>query len=467
MSDHTGPGDKNDSTILVGVFIALILVCLLVIWYIFHTELSIAAIHAAFYSLPVLTMIAKSMIAMGLPEIVINAVIPIDVIKQIPILKETLLRQDPRQVDLPFFGLLLEITGYSFRLLLPFITGGAIYYVIKRSKAARLKRTMNIFELAKTTSATFPQIRPAIIENLINIHPDKGEFRREESPIRFCIQKGLIKTYDIDFRGDNLKTISKPTFDKKLVDKKNGVYFVIDDLANEIAKLHGRCILDSVGLEKVFVDQLGDQFIGSDHLPPMIRGIYAGLIAFICTDKDEAMDLFAQFNHSWKTKTAITQGKAFKKGKSIKKSKSIKKGKSIKKEKIINKAHPESLIDLSKVDDFIEKYEAMPKIQNIINQHGYVTTLMQRLVREARTKGKFATSVILWLKPVDRTLWYCLNQEGGQCSWIESSGPRAHLLAELSAKGPIWSPFVEAAVAEGEYYLAESEGWIPKVKDNV
>lgn len=432
MSGNNGGSESNDPVVLVLFGIVLVVVVAAVIWFIFHTELSIAAIHAAWYSLPTLSFIVSAMESIGTPVWIMDLIVPIDVIKQLPILRDSLLRQDPRQVDLEFFTLLLSITGFAFRLITPLIAAYLIYYVLKESKAARYKRSMNIFKLATLTSETFPQIRPAIIENLFQVNPDTGDFRREESPIRYAIQNNLIMTYDIDFRGSRLAEKSTPTFIKSEEDKDKKIYYVKDDLSHHISKLHDRCILDLDKTKLLFIKQLGPQWTGSENLPPMIRGIYAGLLAFACADKDLAMGLFEQFNHSWK------------------------------REKVKSGEKNPILIDLSRVEEIINKYESRERIQEILNSHGFVTTVMQRLLRECRTKGRIATSVFLWLKCVDRTIWYCLNQEGGQCSWIEATGPRAHFLAELSANGALFHPFVATAVTETEYYLAESEGWIPK-----
>lgn len=443
FGESNGTPEKNDPIIMILIFCSVILVLLAVLWFIFHTEFSIAAIYAAWVSLPVLTMIVKSFIAIGSPDWLINLVVPFEVINQIPILREDLLRQDPRQVDFEYFVTLLNITGYAFRPFLPFLTGALIYYIIKNSRAARLKRSMNIFGLSKVASETFPQIRPAIMENLFQVNPDQGEFRREESPIRYAIQNKLIQTYDVDFKKHRLETIGTPTFNKKDVDDKKKIYLVEDDLAHSISKLHDRCIFDAKAADDIFITQLGVNWTSSDDLSPMMRGLYAALIAFACADKDTSFRLLEQFNKSWKTKKFLKLAK-----------KEMKKG---------NLNPP--LMDLSGVDGIILKFEKRREIQEILFQHGFVTTVMQRLLHDARTKGRISTSLFLWLKVYDRNMWYCLNQEGGQCSWVESSGPRAHLLAERSANGALFHPFTETATVEYENYLSESEGWIPKKDD--
>ena len=117
------------------------------------------------------------------------------------------------------------------------------------------------------------------------------------------------------------------------------------------------------------------------------------------------------------------------------------------------------------VQTLLKKYESTDRIQEIITSHAYVTTVMARALEAAREKGRLGTSLFVWLKVVDRVLWYSLNQEGGQCGWTEAAGPRAHRIAERQVKGPIYKPYVETAVTEFELYRREREGWLPLNED--
>ena len=99
------------------------------------------------------------------------------------------------------------------------------------------------------------------------------------------------------------------------------------------------------------------------------------------------------------------------------------------------------------------------------NRHAYVLTTMATLLQMARTDGVVATADFLWLKPVDRRLWYMLNSIGRQTVVPEISGPYAHWLAEKKIGRPLVAPMVkeavtglEAAVAE-ILYIAEGDEW--------
>ena len=48
----------------------------------------------------------------------------------------------------------------------------------------------------------------------------------------------------------------------------------------------------------------------------------------------------------------------------------------------------------------------------------------------ARTDGVLASAEFLWLKPVDRQLWFMLNSIGRRTPFVEVSAPYAHWLVE-------------------------------------
>lgn len=421
----------NDTLMIVGGALLLIVVLLTIVWFNFHTYLSWFVIKIAYITLPILETIYSWSSKLSLPESYIHFLIPKEVIADLPSYRYWLPRTDPRTVDFKTFVSFAEVTGYAVRIFSPFVAAFCIIYVWKRSKAARLSRVMNIFTLARHTMSQFPQIRPAVIEDLLKVNPDRGYFRREDSPIRFAIKNGLIQAYLTDFKGTLLPTKVTPTFDKDL-GKKEGMEYVVDDYSKGISKLHNRCILDVKKTEQLFVAQLGNPWTNSSDLPPFTRALYAAFIAFASGSKDEAFALLDQFNRTWKPP---------------KKKKQF------------------AEIDVTGIDKVIDKYEKLPEIQELILAHAFVNTVMARLLEAARTKGRLGTSLFIWLKVVDRTLWYSLNQEGGQCGWSEAAGPRAHKIAEKAVGGPLHQPYVDTAVAEFEEYLQFKEGWLPLPED--
>jgi intracellular multiplication protein IcmP len=103
-------------------------------------------------------------------------------------------------------------------------------------------------------------------------------------------------------------------------------------------------------------------------------------------------------------------------------------------------------LDFSGVTEALEKYRNSSYLKWIENHHAYVYTVMATLLEIGRSDGVIATAEFLWLKPVDRRLWFMLNSVGRQTAVIEVAGPFAHWLAERKIKRRLKTPMVKEAV---------------------
>jgi len=166
---------------------------------------------------------------------------------------------------------------------------------------------------------------------------------------------------------------------------------------------------------KVFAMQLGRPWRGVDALPPHIKALF---VAFA-----------ARVNRDTKTSQALLQHIAA----------SAKAG------------H----LDFSGVEPLLEKYKHDEKIQKVLDAHHYVLTVMGALLMAAREDGVLASADFIWLKPIDRRLWYMLNSMGRQTPYVEIAGPYAHWLAENELGKKIRTPMVDEAVKALEIALQE------------
>lgn len=166
---------------------------------------------------------------------------------------------------------------------------------------------------------------------------------------------------------------------------------------------------------KIFVLQLGQPWEGVDKLPPHTKALFAAFAARINGDSKEAEKLFRQFNVS------ISQGK----------------------------------LNTSGVDDAIKKHINSKPIQKITQSHAYVTTVMASMLETAREDGVLASADFLWLKPLDRKLWYTLNTVGRQTPFVEVAGVFAHWISEKEAGRRLILPMIEEATNALELALRE------------
>lgn len=77
-----------------------------------------------------------------------------------------------------------------------------------------------------------------------------------------------------------------------------------------------------------------------------------------------------------------------------------------------------------------------PTIEEVRGKSLTTTTFLMHLLFEARKDGKLPTSQIIWLKMIDRTLFFALNSVTPELiarGWAEAAGPYAQYLSEISA----------------------------------
>lgn len=165
---------------------------------------------------------------------------------------------------------------------------------------------------------------------------------------------------------------------------------------------------------KLFVIQLGTLWQGVDKLPMHTRAIFAGLAARINNDSKAAADLFMQLAASCTEKLNFTG-----------------------------------------VNELCQKHIKTKLVQRVMREHGYVFTVMASMLEQAREDGVQASADFLWLKPLDRRLWYTLNSVGRQTPFVEVAGIFAHWKAEKELGRALLVPMVDEATNALEISLKE------------
>ena len=175
--------------------------------------------------------------------------------------------------------------------------------------------------------------------------------------------------------------------------------------------------LDRGKANALFTMQLGRFWRSYKELPIHARALFAAFAASGNNDREAADKLLAHINNTYNNKT--------------------------------NKA------DFKGVDELCAKYINSKSVQEVLNQHYYESTVMASMLHLARSDGVFSTADFLWLKPVDRRLWYVLNAVGRDTPVPEAAGIFSHWLAERELATPVVTPMVEAATQALEEALTE------------
>lgn len=179
--------------------------------------------------------------------------------------------------------------------------------------------------------------------------------------------------------------------------------------------------MDEAKAREVFATQLGGLWPGVNGLPKHTRALYAALLYFIGGDGKVG---------GMKAMRAMAE--------SIAKS----------------NLDPNGLDD-SFVAEALEKYGKHPLVLRAHEQHAYTFTVMATLLQLSRQAGVVASPLFVWVKTVDRRLWYILNNVGRYAFHVECAGIAAHWLFEKSVGVAVTSPMVDKAVAGLKVALAE------------
>ncbi len=166
--------------------------------------------------------------------------------------------------------------------------------------------------------------------------------------------------------------------------------------------------------KKVFALQLGKQWQGVQKLPPHVKALFAVFAAKANRDRDGCTNLLDQISASTFT------GK----------------------------------YDFSGTERLLIKHIRVPSIMKIMQHHAYVYTVMASMLEHARDDGVMASSDFLWLKPLDRRLWFVLNGVGRCTAACDIAGIYAHWLAEKELGYPLRVPVVDEAVVGLEYAIS-------------
>lgn len=166
---------------------------------------------------------------------------------------------------------------------------------------------------------------------------------------------------------------------------------------------------------RIFTLQLGPYWNGFDALSPQAKALAAVFMAKMNRDRDNAQKLLKMFSIS------AAKGQ----------------------------------LDVTLVPSVLNKHRNTELVQEVVQRHAYVVTVMASLLEESRKDGVMASSDFIWLKPIDRRLWYVLNNIGRQTTFVEVSGIIAHWKVEKALSKKCLMPMIEEAVKALEIGVKE------------
>ena len=343
---------------------------------------------------------------------------------------QTILATDP--TSLSFFDL-LAVCGFVFRyyavpcvpmaLVIPFL----IYWA---NPIDRFTRRFNLKTYLAHASKQYPHLLPVATRNIEKESLDKGPWRVAERPEQWAINNQLL-----------LDKKNKP-IPKKLVIDKYGLPWINSPLLKEGGNLH--ISFDKAKAKKLLEKQLGPAIPKNKSfakfLPDYAFVLCSAFIAFGLGDREACYRLLDGVSLEFDEKKAT---KIMKDAKS----------------RWVNIGLTEKLLQDAR--KYFRKASKSNDLQLLLKQHNHFSyTAIVALKKFAAAKGSLNTAQFIWLRPLNRPLFYALNQLGSREAWLESSAVFSHMIFEELLGKAIPTPQIEPAL-DGIIEHLQHDGWLP------
>ena len=270
--------------------------------------------------------------------------------------------------------------------------------------------------LLKNNAESFPCLRPVVGRGKYLLSPksyDSGLWRIARTPVQFALEQELLLN-------------------------ENGEAFTPEQalhngLADTELPAWGNARLDEDKALAAFQAQLGKPFENYTAMTACRRALAAAFLAYADGDKKGCVALLDAVSSSYREKRdratcPVLEQKNF---------------------------H----LNLNRI---WERHQSVLSEKSLRIHAAFELPWFMALLCRARKKGVLASSQFLWLRPLDRPLWYALNQCGGRTAWVESLAPWAHYKAEEQAGQALTEPHVALAVTSLKDSLS-AQGWLTDI----
>ncbi len=309
-------------------------------------------------------------------------------------------------------SLVLKYTGewvkYPFAILVLFM--GIISLCL--NKKSLLYRKFSMKSLSEHNKEHFASIFPVTgkgeyLQSLDSF--DNGNWKIARTPAQFCVENKIL-TYQ-----DHKEILWNDAF-------KNGI-------ADMDSFTYGTMVLDKEKCEQVFIKQLGNKTRDFSKIPRLRQALISAFLAYGNDDKQSAISILDTCSISFVEKE--------------------------------DKVHCKCLSDPEFMKFVLKIYEKYGNTNSkLIAKHtNYELPWIMSLLYFARKKGILAPSQFLFVRPMDRTLWYVLHQCGGQVAWTEGLSAWLHYHAEEKEEKNLDIFDAESAYNYMNITL-DSQGWL-------
>lgn len=370
---------------------------------------------------------------------------------------------------------LTRLTGEYIRWLVvpPLLLLGTWLLLADPLRRYRAVKTMQT--LIADKAQAFPVIRPVVGLNLLHDRHYRDAWAPMLNPFEWCIKHGVLLERTLDEAGRwETKPLTMAVYRRRKLDP--------DHFSSETF------VLDEKRVESLFRDQLGAQINPTGEPPKTAQeildmllelpGHYRALIAVMLMRyvggrawRERSYALIEQLANSYYVDPKKSYDEALDRLKKRLGPLGLAKVLPwLAKVMVWLKKRPDFTVanlNIQGVDDIIrtlvlkDDAEVQSRLMMVFRRRAWANTMMIDLLERAREYGGILiTADFIWLKPVDRQLFYVLNSTGRKTVQVEAAGAFAHYYAEMVLDKPFPTPEVDTAVHALRKILIK-EGWLP------
>lgn len=280
------------------------------------------------------------------------------------------------------------------------------------SRKGGLRRKFSMESLLQHNAQSFPCVTPVVGKGKYLLSQesfDTGLWKVARTPVQFCVENELLEYPDESII---------PWEDAF----KNG-------LASAELPAFGYSALNKNKCFAVLYTQVAAGRRDFDELPPVRKVLASVFLAFGNDKRKEAVALLDTCSRTYFEKD--------------------------------DKADCQCFYDsdfMNSVEELYKKYENTPS-RLISNHKTFELPWFMGLLYFARKKGLLAPSQFLFVRPVDRELFYTLHQCGGRAAWAEAIAPWTHYQAEEKAQKTL-ETFDAHSAYDFLHTSLNNQGWL-------
>jgi len=351
-------------------------------------------------------------------------IIPNGALQEMRNILPSIYRYNPQSHDYSTASTLMRLNAYVFVWILPPLVWLILKTFKRKQTIRKYRRILSRDNLLRILARTNPSLWAVVDQNILERETNAGPWAVSQRSIEFARNNRLL----ISARSEILKPLDHSIWTKPISEIRshfpasNYLYLSRAKTDTLYKKLLG-------GLARKTSEMRRDD--------PHRYLIFAGLLPFLEGSKrhrNRGFDFFHAVSKSLKGHPEYSDDR----GKAL---------------ELLSTNLPfaDQLIK-----DYLRKDTACKKLmRKITGQHAYELTLFARMFFEAKRNGKTVTDDFLWLKPVDRQLFYTLCQIGAPTSYnenicdqthfCETSAVAAHYMAEKMSESKITIPSIDSA----------------------